>query len=113
MLGEGVHQKLVKSNTIGLPERAVNLILKPLVKAEVGAAWMLVHISISIENRSPPVDRIVSLQASLCCMAHAGTWPNSQVLSLKDIFVAHRSYRCFPVLRDFLQRLASCFLFLV
>ena len=60
---------LVKSSTIAVvpPERAVDLILKPLVEAEVGAVLMLVYISISIGNQSPPVDRIVPLLANLSC----------------------------------------------
>ena len=52
---------LVKSSTVALvPECLVDLILKPLIE-EVGTLLMLVHRSMSIENRLPPVDRIVPL----------------------------------------------------
>ena len=63
---------LVKSKTIAVvvPEFLFVLLLNLI--EEVGTVLMLLHRSISIENRLPPVDRIVPLQASLCCKYNAG-----------------------------------------
>ena len=88
---------LVKSSTIAMvvPEFLFVLLLNLI--EEVGTVLMLLHRSISIENRLPPVDRIVPLQASLSCDESAEFEPNSQALGLDDIVVAHCSYRCVPV----------------
>ncbi len=62
---------LVKSSSVALVrECLVDLILKPLIE-EVGSSLMLVHLSMSIENRSPPVDRTVPLRASPSCNFYA------------------------------------------
>ena len=53
--------------------------------------------SISIENRSSPVHRIVSFQASLSCNYDADYKPIYRAVRLHDIIVAHCSYRCVPV----------------
>jgi len=58
---------------------------------------MLVHLLLSIENRSPPVDRIVPLRATLSCNMHAALRPNYQAVGLDDICPAHYSYRRDPV----------------
>ena len=49
-----------------------------------------------VENRFPPVGRIVPLQASLSCKNNAEFQPTCQAVGL-DLFVSHRSYRCVPV----------------
>ena len=92
-------EKLVKSSTLAVvPGCLVALFLKPLIK-EVGVLLMLLYFSISVGNgnRSPPVDRIVLLQAILSCNYSAANGPNCQVVGLEDIPMAHCSYRCVPV----------------
>ena len=60
-------QMLVKSNTIAVAVPEFPFVLLLNLIEEVGTVLMLSHQSISIENRLPPIDRIVPLQASLSC----------------------------------------------
>ena len=53
-----------------VPELPVALFLKSLIEG-VGAVPILVHSCLSIQNRFPPVDHIVPLQASLVCNDYA------------------------------------------